>query len=80
MIFLLQSNVFKRITERVILPQVKLNHSQSDKVGVKEMEPQDFNELHAFWICLLSMRENGTKISLYHDYKSLDSVLSDISQ
>lgn len=48
MIFLLQSNVFKRITERVILPQVKLNHSQSDKVGVKEMEPQDFNELHAF--------------------------------
>lgn len=48
MIFLLISNVFKRITERIILPQVKLNHSQSDKVGVKEMEPQDFNELHAF--------------------------------
>lgn len=48
MIFLLISNVFKRITERIILPQVKLNHSQSDKIGVKEMKPKDFNQLHAF--------------------------------
>lgn len=48
MIFFLHSNVFKRITERVILPQVKLNHSKSDKIGVKEMKPKDFNQLHAF--------------------------------
>lgn len=75
--FFLHPNVFKRITERVIFPNLKVKLNRFDK----EKKPKVFNQLHAFSVCLLSMREIGTKISLYHDlHKSLDSVLSDIFQ